>query len=139
MSGISLQQKKDPRKKERKKKRKREKGREKKEQGLKSKRGETSYEEALCFKRRKEKKEKMMKFTSCWERFYQTKGDHIFLLCKIQCVAPYIRTHHFHLHYLLFLGFSLSYPHSLHHSPSTMIICHTNSLDFSFAFTIYKV
>jgi hypothetical protein len=59
MSGISLQQKKDPqKKKERKKKRKREKGREKKEQGLKSKRGETSYEEALCFKRRKEKKRK---------------------------------------------------------------------------------
>jgi hypothetical protein len=37
------------------KKRKREKGREKekKEQGLKSKRGETSFEEAPCFKRRK--------------------------------------------------------------------------------------
>jgi hypothetical protein len=28
----------------------------KKEKGLKSKRGETSYEEAPCFKRRKEKK-----------------------------------------------------------------------------------
>jgi hypothetical protein len=39
----------------------------------------------------------------------------------------------------LFLDFSLSYPHSLHHSPSTMIICHTSSLEFSFAFTIYKV
>jgi hypothetical protein len=38
------------------KKRERKKGREKKEQGLKSKRGETSYEEAPCFKRRKEKK-----------------------------------------------------------------------------------
>jgi hypothetical protein len=31
------------------------KKKEKKEQGLKSKRGETSYEEAACFKRRKEK------------------------------------------------------------------------------------
>jgi hypothetical protein len=39
------------REKEKKKDRKR-----KKEQGLKSKRGETSYEEAPCFKRRKEKK-----------------------------------------------------------------------------------
>jgi hypothetical protein len=53
-------------KKERKKKRKR-----KKEQGLKSKRGETSYEEAPCFKRRKEKKR--IKFTSWRERFYQKK------------------------------------------------------------------
>jgi hypothetical protein len=41
------------------------------EQGLKSKRDETSYEEAPCFKRRKEKKR--MKFSSCWERFYQNK------------------------------------------------------------------
>jgi hypothetical protein len=55
-----------------KKKRERKKGREKKEQGLKSKRGETSYEEAPCFKRRKEKK-KRIKFTSWWERFYQKK------------------------------------------------------------------
>jgi hypothetical protein len=52
MSGISPQQKKDPQKKERKKKKKERK----KEQGLKSKRGETSCEEAPCFKRRKEKK-----------------------------------------------------------------------------------
>jgi hypothetical protein len=37
------------------KKRKKERKR-KKEQGLKSKRGETSYEEAPCFKRRKEKR-----------------------------------------------------------------------------------
>jgi hypothetical protein len=43
------------------------------------------------------------------------------------------------LHYLLFLDFSLSYPQSLHHSPLTMIICHTNSLEVFFAFTIYKV
>jgi hypothetical protein len=38
----------------------------KREQGLKSKRGETSYEEAPCLKKR-------MKFVSCWERFYQKK------------------------------------------------------------------
>jgi hypothetical protein len=47
-------------------------------QGLKSKRGETSYEEAPCFKRKKER----MRFTSCWERFHQKKkkkGDHFFL------------------------------------------------------------
>jgi hypothetical protein len=55
MSGISSQQKNDPQKKEKKRKRK--------EQKLKSKRGKTSYEEAPCFKRRKEKKR--IKFTSC--------------------------------------------------------------------------
>jgi hypothetical protein len=48
MGGISSQQKERSSKKEEK---------EKKEQGLKSKRGETSYEEAPCVKRRKEKKE----------------------------------------------------------------------------------
>jgi hypothetical protein len=42
-------------KNERERKKEREK-KKKKEQGLKSKRGETSYEEAPCFKRRKEKK-----------------------------------------------------------------------------------
>jgi hypothetical protein len=58
-----------------KKRKKREKGREKenkKDQGLKSKRGETGYKEAPCFKRRKGKK-KRMKFTSCCERFYRKK------------------------------------------------------------------
>jgi hypothetical protein len=55
-----LSKKKDPRKKEEK---------EKREQGLKSKRGETSYEEAPCFKRKK----KRMRFTSYRERFYQKK------------------------------------------------------------------
>jgi hypothetical protein len=67
MSEISPQQKKELQKKREEKKRKR-KRRKKKEQGLKSKRGETSYEEAPCFKRRKEKKR--MKFTSYWKRFY---------------------------------------------------------------------
>jgi hypothetical protein len=37
------------------------------EQGLKSKRGETSYEELHVTKKER------MKFTSCWERFYQKK------------------------------------------------------------------
>jgi hypothetical protein len=62
-----------------------------------------------------------------------------FPIVQIRCVASSIPTHHLHLHYLLFLDFSLSSPLSLHHSPSTMIICHTNSLEFSFASTIYKV
>jgi hypothetical protein len=62
-------------------KREREKEREKKdrkmkikikEKGLKSKKGETSYEEAPCSKTRKEKK-KRIKFTCCWERFYRKK------------------------------------------------------------------
>jgi hypothetical protein len=135
MSEISPQQKKDPQKKEKEKKREKEI----KEQGLKSKRGETSYKEAPCFKWRKEKKEdKIYKLLGEILSKERKKGDHIFLWCKIRCVTSSIPTHHLHLHYLLFLDFSLYYPHSLHHSPSTMIICHTNSLEFSFAFTIYK-
>jgi hypothetical protein len=51
-------------KKEKKKERKRK--RKKGEQGLKRKRGETSYEEAPCFKRRKEKKE---------EEIYMLSGE----------------------------------------------------------------
>jgi hypothetical protein len=51
MSGISPQQKKDPKKK--------------REQGLKRKRGETLVEKLHVL--RKEKKERI-KFTSCWER-----------------------------------------------------------------------
>jgi hypothetical protein len=38
-----------------------------KEQGLNSKRGETSYETLHVSKG---EKKKMMKFASCWERFY---------------------------------------------------------------------
>jgi hypothetical protein len=53
------------------KKEKKEEKKKKGEQGLKSKRGETSYKEAPYFKRRKEKKR--IKFTSCWERIYQKK------------------------------------------------------------------
>jgi hypothetical protein len=68
-------------KRERKKrKRKRKRKRNKKEQGLKSKRGETSYEEAPCFKKRKEKREdeiyKLLGEILSKER---KKGDHIFL------------------------------------------------------------
>jgi hypothetical protein len=109
----------------------------KREQGLKSKRGETSYKEAPCFKR---KKRERMKFTSCWERFYRKKEmrSHFPIVQNLMCGINHTHTS-FALHYLPFLDFSLSYPLSLHHSPSTMIICHTNSLEFSFAFTIYKV
>jgi hypothetical protein len=39
----------------------------KKEQGLKSKRGETSYEKLHVSKGEKKKR---MEFASCWERFY---------------------------------------------------------------------
>jgi hypothetical protein len=51
--------KKDPKKRKRKKK--------KKEQGLKSKRGETSFENLHVLKGEKKRR---MRFTSCWERFY---------------------------------------------------------------------
>jgi hypothetical protein len=56
MSGISPLQKKDPKKKG-------------EEQGLKSKRGETSSEKLHVSKKRK----KWMRSPSCWERFYQKK------------------------------------------------------------------
>jgi hypothetical protein len=103
------------------------------EQGLKSKRGETSYKEAPCLKKGEDEIYKMLGEILSKERkeitfSYSAKSD----------MWPH-PTHHLYLHYLLFLDFSLSYPLSLHHSPSTMIICHTNSLEFSFAFTIYKV
>jgi hypothetical protein len=52
--------KKYPRKKEKRKKKK-------KEQGLKRKRGETSFEKLHVSK---EEKKERMRFTSCWERFY---------------------------------------------------------------------
>jgi hypothetical protein len=62
------------------KERERKKEIEKRGQWLKSKRGETSYEEAPCFKRRKEKKEdeiyKLLGEILSKERM---KGDHIFL------------------------------------------------------------
>jgi hypothetical protein len=77
VSGFSPQQKKDPKKEREKEKTKKER---KKVQGLKTKRGETSYGEAPCFKRRKEKKEdeiyKLLGEILSQER---KKGDHIFL------------------------------------------------------------
>jgi hypothetical protein len=65
---------------------------ERREQGLKSKRGETSYEELHITKK------KRMKFTSCWERFYQKKErkeitflsypvlcqNHVLIVCMTQ-------------------------------------------------------
>jgi hypothetical protein len=66
-------------KRERKKREKKEEKKRKKEQGLKSKRGETSYE-APCFKRRKEKKEdEIYKLLGKILSKERKKGDHIFL------------------------------------------------------------
>ncbi len=65
------QQKKDPQRK-----RVKEKKREKKEQGLKSKRGETSYEELHVNKKREDKIYKLLGEILSKER---KKGDHIFL------------------------------------------------------------
>jgi hypothetical protein len=64
-------------------KKKRKKEREKmgkREQGLKSKRGETAYEEAPCFKSRKGKKEdEIYKLLGAILSKERNKGDHIFL------------------------------------------------------------
>jgi hypothetical protein len=46
---------------------------------LKTKRGETAYEEAPCFKRRKEKKDKIYKLLGEILLKEKKKGDHIFL------------------------------------------------------------
>jgi hypothetical protein len=48
----------------------------KREQGLKSKRGETSYEEAQCFKEKEDEIYKLLGEILSKER---KKGDHIFL------------------------------------------------------------
>jgi hypothetical protein len=64
MSGISPQQKKDPRKRE---------------EGLKSKRGETSYEEAPCFKKKENKEDEICKLLGEILSKERKKGDHIFL------------------------------------------------------------
>jgi hypothetical protein len=60
--------------------RKEEKKKKKEGQGLKSKRGETSYKETPCFKRRKEKKEdKIYKLLGEILSKERKKGYHIFL------------------------------------------------------------
>jgi hypothetical protein len=65
MSGISSQQK---------------EGSSKKKQGLKSKRGETSYEEAPCLKKREDKIYKLLgEILSKERKKERKKGDHIFL------------------------------------------------------------
>jgi hypothetical protein len=105
------------------------------EQVLKSKRGEISFEKLHVSKK------KRMRFTSCWERFYQKKErkEITFFYSAKSDVWPHPFPHIICIFSTFFLDFFLSYPLSLHHSSSTMIICHTNSLEFSFAFTIYKV
>jgi hypothetical protein len=61
-----------------KEKKKKERKRKKREQGLKSKRGETSYEEAPCFKR-KNREDKIYKLMEEILLKEGKKGDHIFL------------------------------------------------------------
>jgi hypothetical protein len=82
MSGISPQQKTDPKKKEK----------SEKEQGFKSKRGKTSFEKLHVSKKRKEKKR--MRSTSCWQRFYRKrkKGGHIFSIVQ-NSMCRLIHTH----------------------------------------------
>jgi hypothetical protein len=51
----------------------------KREQGLKSKRGETSYEEAPCFKKKENKEDEICKLLGEILSKERKKGDHIFL------------------------------------------------------------
>jgi hypothetical protein len=71
-----LKNKRKKKKKERKRKRKR------KEQGLKRKRGETSYEEAPCFKRRTEKDE-IYKLPG--EILLNERGSHFPIVQNLMC------------------------------------------------------
>jgi hypothetical protein len=122
MSEISFQQKEGSSKKMR------------REQGLKSKRGEISYEELHVQKKRGYNLQPAGRDSI---KRKKKRRSHFPIVQNLMCGIIHTHTS-FVLHYLLFLDFSLSYPHSLHHSPSIMIICHTNSLEF-FSFTIYKV
>jgi hypothetical protein len=79
VSPISPQQKTDPQKKRKKERGKNEEKKKKREQGLKSKRGETSYEEAPCFKRKKRKKRGWNLQAAGRDSIERKKGDHIFL------------------------------------------------------------
>jgi hypothetical protein len=106
------------------------------EQGLKSKRGETSFEKIHISKKREDEIYKLL------ERFYQKKErrEITFSYSAKSDVWPHPYPHIICICTTFYsLTFSFSYLLSIHHSPSTMIICHTNSLEFSFAFTIYKV
>jgi hypothetical protein len=103
---------------------------------IEKKRGDTSYEQAPCLKKER------MKFISCWERFYRKKErKEIIFSYSVKCdVWPHPYPHMICICTTFYsLTFTFLNPHSLHHSPLTMIICHTNSLEFSFASTIYKV
>jgi hypothetical protein len=64
----------------------------KKEQGLKSKRDETSYEEAPCFKRRKEKKDEIYKLLGEILSKERKKRDHIFPIVQ-NSMCGLIHTH----------------------------------------------
>ena len=123
--------KKDPQKKKKKKK--------KKEQGLKSKRGETSFEKLHVSKGEKKQR---MRFTCYWERFYWKKARKEITLSYSAKSDLWLHPYP-HIICICTIFISLTFPfltHQLpHHSPSTMIICHTSSLEFSFAFVIYKV
>jgi hypothetical protein len=121
--------------KKEKERRKRKKKKEE-EQGSKSKRGKTSFEKLHVSKREKKKRMKLLgeilsKKKQRRSHFsYRAKSDvwpHPYPHIICICTTFYSLTFPFLTHFLL------------HHSPSAMVICHTNSLKFSFAFTLYKV
>jgi hypothetical protein len=106
------------------------------EQWLKSKRGETLYEKLHVskkgggwdlhpagrdsIKRMKERRSHFRIVQNLMHGFIHTHTSFPFVLPSIPWLFPFL-------------------PTLPHHSPSTMIICHASSPEFSFAFTIYKV
>jgi hypothetical protein len=94
MSEISPQQKKDPQKKEKKEKankKKERKRKRKKEQGLKTKEVKPHMKKLHVSKG--EKKKKRIKFTSCWERFYQKKERRSHFPIVQNSMCGFIHTH----------------------------------------------
>jgi hypothetical protein len=88
-----------------------------------------------------ENKNKMMKFTSYWERFYRRK-ERKEITVSYSAKSNVLPHPYPHIICIYTTFYSLTFPFLTPfttHSPSTMIIFHTNSLKFSFAFTIYKV
>jgi hypothetical protein len=106
---------------------------------LKRKIGETSFEKLHVSKGEKKKKE---------DEIYKLLGEILSeerkkITFSYSAKCDMWRRPYPHIICICTTFYSLTFPflapHSLHHSPSTIIICHTKSLEFSFAFTIYKV
>jgi hypothetical protein len=137
MSGISPQQKKDPKKRDRERKKERVK---KKGARIEKQKRLNQIWRSSMFQKEKRKKRIWNWHAAGRDSIKKRKErrSHFPIVQNLMCGL--IHTHTSFAFALPSIPWLFPFlPHSLHHSPSTMIICHTNSLEFSFAFTIYKV